>query len=76
MVRMSRKKSSNIMQPVKGEHAKDSPEIDQFVDHFLSLMCNRSRRQILELLAAPVDAQEGIKPSLMQKPCLALNRST
>jgi DNA-binding transcriptional ArsR family regulator len=64
---MSRKKSSNIMQPVKGEHAKDSPEIDQFVDHFLSLMCNRSRRQILELLAVPVDAQEGMKPSLRER---------
>ena len=30
-----------------------SPEIDKFVDHFLSLMCDRSRRQILELLGSP-----------------------
>lgn len=32
-----------------------SPEIDKFVDHFLSLMCDRSRRQILELLASPLE---------------------
>lgn len=64
---MSRRKSSNIMQPIKGEHVNDSPEIDQFVDHFLSLMCDRSRRQILELLAVPVDAQEGAKPSQMER---------
>lgn len=31
-----------------------SPEIDKFVDHFLSLMCDRSRRQILELLGSPL----------------------
>jgi len=64
---MSHKKSSNIMQPVKEEHAKVSSEIDQFVDRFLSLMCDRSRRQILELLAVPVDTQEGTKPSLRER---------
>src|SRR5256714_932562 len=32
-----------------------SPEIDKFVDHFLALMCDRSRRQILQLLAVPND---------------------
>src|SRR5579863_7299955 len=32
-----------------------SPEVDKFVDHFLSLMCDRSRRQILELLADPLE---------------------
>lgn len=30
-------------------------ELDRFVDHFLSIMCDRSRRQILELLASPVE---------------------
>ncbi len=30
-------------------------ELDHFVDHFLSIMCDHSRRQILELLANPVD---------------------
>lgn len=34
-----------------------SPEIDKFVDHFLSLMCDRSRRQILELLASPLEIE-------------------
>ena len=28
-------------------------ELDRFVDHFLSIMCDHSRRQILELLATP-----------------------
>lgn len=28
-------------------------ELDRFVDHFLSIMCDHSRRQILELLAKP-----------------------
>ena len=32
------------------------PELDKFVDHFLSIMCDRSRRQILELLAMPEDS--------------------
>ena len=37
------------------EPTRRSPEIDQFVDHFLSLMCDRSRRQILQLLSVPND---------------------
>lgn len=32
---------------------KRSPEIDKFVDRFLATMCDRSRRQILELLTIP-----------------------
>lgn len=35
------------------EPTRNSPEIDKFVDHFLSLMCDRSRRQILQLLSVP-----------------------
>lgn len=35
---------SNEQQPI---------ELDHFVDHFLSIMCDHSRRQILELLAEP-----------------------
>jgi DNA-binding transcriptional ArsR family regulator len=38
---------------MKEEPTRRPPEIDQFVDHFLSLMCDRSRRQILELLSVP-----------------------
>ena len=37
------------------EPTRRSPEIDKFVDHFLALMCDRSRRQILQLLAVPND---------------------
>jgi DNA-binding transcriptional ArsR family regulator len=33
------------------------PEVDKFVDRFLSLMCDRSRRQILELLADPLEQE-------------------
>lgn len=32
-----------------------SAELDHFVDHFLSIMCDHSRRQILELLANPAE---------------------
>jgi DNA-binding transcriptional ArsR family regulator len=32
-----------------------SPEIDKFVDRFLSLMCDHSRRHILELLSQPYE---------------------
>ena len=37
------------------EPPRRSPDIDKFVDHFLALMCDRSRRQILQLLAIPND---------------------
>ena len=43
-----------------------SPEIDKFVDHFLSLMCDRSRRQILELLASPFEI-ENAYPQLIER---------
>ena len=67
---MSHKSSSHSLQSVKGEGAREArrgPEIDQFVDHFLSLMCDRSRRQILELLTSPVAGQEGMKPSYIER---------
>lgn len=42
--------------PTEGEEpTKFSPNVDIFVDHFLSLMCDRSRRQILEILSMPND---------------------
>ncbi|HYL41849.1 MAG TPA: metalloregulator ArsR/SmtB family transcription factor [Ktedonobacteraceae bacterium] len=41
------------------EPKRRSPEIDVFVDHFLSTMCETSRRQILELLATPDMDVEG-----------------
>ncbi|MEO8971307.1 MAG: metalloregulator ArsR/SmtB family transcription factor [Ktedonobacteraceae bacterium] len=40
--------------PTEGEEpTRYSPDINIFVDHFLSLMCDRSRRQILEILSVP-----------------------
>ena len=40
--------------PAGGEEpTRKSPDVDVFVDHFLSLMCDRSRRQILEILSIP-----------------------
>jgi len=40
-------------QPIKSEPRHRHLEIDGFVDHFLSTMCDHSRRQILELLTLP-----------------------
>src|SRR5207302_9470879 len=47
--------SYSPMQPTQEEPTRRSPEIDKFVDHFLALMCDRSRRQILQLLSVPND---------------------
>ena len=45
--------SSEEMPAEDEEPTKFSSDIDIFVDHFLSLMCDRSRRQILEILSVP-----------------------
>src|SRR5947209_442986 len=47
--------NSSSMHSTQEEPTRRSPDIDKFVDHFLSLMCDRSRRQILQLLAVPND---------------------
>src|SRR5947209_5591621 len=47
--------NSSPMHSTQEEPTRRSPDIDKFVDHFLSLMCDRSRRQILQLLAVPND---------------------
>ena len=48
--------SPGELAPVSAEEpTRNSPEIDKFVDHFLALMCDRSRRQILQLLSVPND---------------------
>ena len=47
--------SEQLTQTTAEEPTRRSPEIDKFVDHFLALMCDRSRRQILQLLAVPND---------------------
>jgi DNA-binding transcriptional ArsR family regulator len=41
------------------EPKRRAPEIDAFVDWFLSTMCEKSRRQILELLAQPQRDEHG-----------------
>ena len=43
--------SSSLSRKSTSRHR--SLEIDRFVDHFLSTMCDHSRRQILELLTLP-----------------------
>ena len=47
--------SYSPMQPTQEETTRRSPDIDKFVDRFLALMCDRSRRQILQLLSVPSD---------------------
>jgi DNA-binding transcriptional ArsR family regulator len=39
--------------PTEKDFPRRPPEIDQYVDTFLSLVCDTSRRYILELLAIP-----------------------
>lgn len=54
---MSTSNSSHTSDPLNTismeEPSRRSPDVDKFVDHFLSLMCDRSRRQILEILSVP-----------------------
>jgi DNA-binding transcriptional ArsR family regulator len=50
---------TDCIPPVSAEQATPEepsgrpPEVDKFVDSFLSLMCDHSRRHILELLSQP-----------------------
>ena len=45
--------SLSSAQPIKSKSRHRPLEIDRFVDHFLSTLCDHSRRQILELLTLP-----------------------
>ncbi len=45
--------SFSSAQSIKSKSRHHPLEIDRFVDHFLSTMCDHSRRQILELLTLP-----------------------
>lgn len=38
------------------------PEVDKFVDSFLSTVCDTSRRYILELLAMPEESNPAVMP--------------
>src|ERR1700686_4840138 len=51
------KSSSSSDGPSSNEVPRRSPEIDKFVDEFLSTVCDTSRRYILELLAAPSEQE-------------------
>lgn len=57
---MSDQQLTSTSQISKEEPERRPPEIDAFVDHFLSTMCESSRRQILELLAQPDMNESGI----------------
>jgi DNA-binding transcriptional ArsR family regulator len=61
---MSPTKSSSSSSSSDGPSSKEvprrSPEIDKFVDEFLSTVCDTSRRYILELLAAPSEEERAI----------------
>lgn len=62
---MSIKESSNSSkQPENGEERtpRRPPELDKFVDQFLSLVCDTSRRYILELLTVPTDETDAALP--------------
>ena len=54
--------SNSSKPPEENTPTKRPPEIDQVVDHFLALMCDRSRRQILELLAVPPNNEDSTLP--------------
>jgi DNA-binding transcriptional ArsR family regulator len=57
---MSDENVSSSLAPVKkAEPWRRPPEIDKFVDQFLSTMCETSRRQILEILALPPIDERG-----------------
>lgn len=43
--------------PQERQFPRRPPEIDKYVDDFLSTVCDTSRRYILELLAVPEDAE-------------------
>lgn len=60
---MSTQHSSNSSQENGGDRApRRPPELDKFVDQFLSLVCDTSRRYILELLAVPTDENDADLP--------------
>lgn len=51
---MSMKNASvRPVQPRESKFHHRPAELEEFVDHFLSTMCDRTRRKILELLAIP-----------------------
>jgi DNA-binding transcriptional ArsR family regulator len=58
---MSRKKAVAVrLKQARFSILHRSPELDAFVDQFLSTVCDTSRRSILELLATPNDNDPSI----------------
>jgi DNA-binding transcriptional ArsR family regulator len=63
---MSIEQSSEITKtPAEAPFHHRPAEIEKFVDHFLSMMCDSTRRQILELLAIP-DSNDQMLPIEMR----------
>jgi DNA-binding transcriptional ArsR family regulator len=54
---MSQQESSQNESPPLTTPTRRPPEIDTYVDAFLSLLCDKSRRYILELLTTPNSSQ-------------------
>jgi len=55
--------TSDSSQRQEGRKAPQRPpEVDKYVDDFLSLTCDTSRRYILELLSVPDDANNAVLP--------------
>jgi|SRR5579864_4860075 len=54
------------------ESRRHPPEVDSFVDHFLSTMCETTRRQILELLAQPTREEPGLSRATVYRDCQSL----
>jgi DNA-binding transcriptional ArsR family regulator len=52
------KPSTTDKTPEEKAFPRRPPEVDQYVDNFLSLICDTSRRYILELLAIPGEDDE------------------
>lgn len=53
-----RKPSAPSAQQAEGQFQHRPAELDAFVDHFLSTMCDSTRRHILELLAIPESSDQ------------------
>src|SRR5579859_6258138 len=59
--------SSSTLRSEKGEGTRRTSEVDQFVDQILSMMCDRTRRQIIELLSVPAGAHQRMKPASLER---------
>ena len=54
--------SEPFQEPEDGKIPRRPIEVDKYVDHFLSLVCDTSRRYILELLSIPDESDDAALP--------------